>query len=111
MAVRRGDVAVVVMPGDLGKPRPAVIVQSAALGEATTTVLLCPMSSDVEEFKVLRPIVEPTSENGLRVRSQIMTDKAFPLRREGMRRVIGSLDAHTVERLDRALLVVFGLDR
>jgi hypothetical protein len=40
-----------------------------------------------------------------------MTDKAFPLRREGMRRVIGSLDAHTVERLDRALLVVFGLDR
>jgi mRNA interferase MazF len=111
MAVRRGDVAVVVIPGDFGKPRPAVIVQSAALGEATTTVLLCPMSSDVQEFKVLRPIVEPAPENGLRVRSQIMTDKAFPLRREGMRRVIGTLDPLTVERLDRALLVVFGFDR
>jgi mRNA interferase MazF len=97
------------MPGDFGKPRPAVIVQSAALGEATTTILVCPMSSDLQEFKVLRPIVEPATGNGLRVRSQIMTDKVFPLRREGVRRLIGSLDTTTTERLDRALLVVLGL--
>ena len=111
MALKRGDIAIVVMPGDFGKPRPAVIVQSGDLGEATTTILVCPISSDVEEFKVLRPIVEPTGGNGLRIRSQIMADKIFPLRRENFRRVIGALDAPTAERLDRALLVVLDLAR
>jgi mRNA interferase MazF len=109
MAIKRGDVAVVVMPGDLGKPRPAVVVQGADISEASTTILLCPMSSDLQDFKVLRPIIEPTSQNGLRIRSQIMTDKIFPLRRENIRRVIGSLDAVTTERLNQALLVVLGL--
>jgi mRNA interferase MazF len=111
MALTRGEIAVVVMPGDFGKPRPAVIVQSVDLGEATTTVLVCPMSSDLQEFRILRPIVEPTAGNGLRVRSQIMTDKIFPLRRESFRRTIGSLDTTAIERLDRALLVVLGLAR
>jgi mRNA interferase MazF len=111
MALNRGDIAIVVMPGDFGKPRPAVVVQGADLGEATTTILVCPMSSDLEESKVLRPIVEPMVHNGLRVRSQIMSDKIFPLRRENFRRTIGALDNTTIERLDRAILVVLGLAR
>jgi mRNA interferase MazF len=86
-------------------------VQGADLGETTTTILVCPMSSDLREFKILRPIIEPTVGNGLRVHSQIMTDKIFPLRKENFRRAIGALDAATLDQLDRALLVVLGLAR
>jgi mRNA interferase MazF len=109
--VKRGDVVLVVAQGDMARPRPGVIVQADELGSSTTSVLVCPMSSEVTEFHRLRPVVEPTVNNGLRLRSQIMTDKINALRRDRVRQVLGSLDADTSERLDSALLVVLGLAR
>ena len=48
-------------------------------------------------------------ETGLRVTSQIMTDKLLAIRRERIRRVIGKIDPETSAQLDRALLIVLGL--
>jgi len=62
--VKRGDVVLVVAQGDMGKPRPGIIVQADELGDATTSVLVCPMSSEVTEFHRLRPMVEPTARLG-----------------------------------------------
>lgn len=59
----------------------------------------------------IRPTVEANPTNGLRIRSQIMTDKLLTLRRDRVRRVLGKLDAKTSDQLDRALLVVLGLAR
>jgi mRNA interferase MazF len=109
--LKRGDVVLIILQGELGKPRPGVIVQADELDEATTSVLVCPMSSTVTEFHRLRPVVEPTASNGLRLRSQIMTDKINSLRRDRVRQVLGSLDAETSEQLDRALLLLLGLAR
>jgi mRNA interferase MazF len=109
--VKRGDVVLVVAQGDMGKPHPGVIVQADELGTTTTSVLVCPMSSEVTELHRLRPIVEPTTSNGLRLRSQIMTDKINALRRDRIRQVLGTLDTAASERLDSALLVVLGLAR
>lgn len=109
--MKRGDVVVVVVQGDLGRPRPAVIVQADELGDATTTVLICPITSDVTEKLPIRPIVEADAGNGLRIRSQIMTDKMLALRRDRIKRVVGALNSKTSEQLDRALLIVLGLAR
>jgi mRNA interferase MazF len=109
--VKRGDVVLIVAQGDMGKPRPGVIVQADELGDATTSIVICPMSSEVTELHRLRPAVEPSAGNGLRLRSQIMTDKITALRRDRVRRVLGSLDTEASKRLDGALLVVLGLAR
>jgi mRNA interferase MazF len=109
--MKRGDVVLVLMYGDVAKPRPAVVVQSDQLNEVATTVLVCPMSSDVREPGIVRPIVEPDEANGLRVRSQIMTDKLSALRRDRIRRTLGALDTHALERLERAMLIVLGLTK
>jgi mRNA interferase MazF len=109
--VKRGDVVLLVAQSDMGKPRPGVIVQADELGDATTSVLVCPMSSEVTELHRLRPVVEPTANNGLRLRSQIMTDKINALRRDRVRQVLGSLDDEASEQLDSALLLVLGLAR
>jgi mRNA interferase MazF len=69
------------------------------------------MSSDVRESPRVRPVVDPDDSNGLRTRSQIMTEKVTPVRRDRVRRVLGTIDRNALERLDRALLVVFGLAR
>jgi mRNA interferase MazF len=109
--VKRGDVVLMVAQSDMGKPRPGVIVQADELGDATTSIVVCPMSCEVTELHRLRPVVEATVSNGLRLRSQIMTDKISALRRDRVRQVLGSLDADVSEQLDSALLVVLGLAR
>jgi mRNA interferase MazF len=107
--VKRGDVVLMVVPSELGRPRPGVIVQADELGSDTTSVLVCPMSSDLTEFGLTRPVIEPSPDNGLRVRSQIMTEKLLALRRERIRRVIGTLDTDSTEILNSTLLIVLGL--
>jgi len=109
--VKRGDVVLVVVPSELGRPRPGVVVQAEEFSEELSTIFICPVSSDLQERLPLRPIIEANPSNGLRLRSQIMTDKMVALRHERVRRVIGRIDAETSEQLDRALLVVLGLAR
>jgi mRNA interferase MazF len=108
--VKRGDI-IIVAYGELGRPRPAVLVQGDELGDITTTVLACPITSEVMENLAIRPIIEAAGGNGLRTRSQIMTDRLLAVPRERVRQVIGVVDERTSDRLDAALLLVLGLAR
>jgi len=109
--VKRGDVVLVVVPSELGRPRPGVVVQADEFNEGLSTVFICPVSSDLQEDLPLRPMIEARPSSGLRLRSQIMTDKMIALRRDRVRRILGRIDAETSEQLDRALLLVLGLAR
>jgi mRNA interferase MazF len=110
MAVRRGDI-VLAVHADLGKPRPAVVVQADDFNENAMTTLVCPLTTDITERLLLRPIVPAGSHTGLRHRSQIMTDKMLALRSDRLRGILGSVDTSTREQLDRALLILLGLAR
>jgi mRNA interferase MazF len=109
--VKRGDVVLVVVPSELGRPRPGVVVQANEFNAELSTIFICPISSDIQEGLPLRPVIEAKPSNGLRLRSQIMTDKMVALRHDRIRRVVGQIDRETSEQLDRALLVVLGLAR
>ncbi|MGH2447694.1 MAG: type II toxin-antitoxin system PemK/MazF family toxin [Chloroflexota bacterium] len=106
----RGDVVTVAAPGDYGKPRPAVIVQSDVMPADGASVVICQMTSEIAEHAVdYRVIIEPSAANGLRVRSQVMADKPVTVRRDRLGRAIGRLSAEDVQRLDIALAFVMGL--
>jgi mRNA interferase MazF len=75
--MRRGDVVVVALSGDYGKPRRAVVVQSDAV-PTPVSVFVCPLTTSVKPSHVLTILVEPTEGNGLRERSQLMVDKTSP---------------------------------
>jgi mRNA interferase MazF len=109
--IARGDVVLMVVPSDLGRPRPGIVVQGDEITVDLSTILVCPISSDLQNGLLLRPLIEVAPGNGLRLRSQIMTDKLVALRRDRIRRVIGRIGAETSEELDRALLVLLGLSR
>lgn len=109
--MKRGSVIVMVAPGDLGKPRPAIVVQAQGFGDNPLSVLVCPVSSHIVGTPQVRPIVEPSTKNGLRVPSQIMTDKLIAIRMNRIRQTIGTLEEEVLEELDRALLLVLGLTR
>ena len=108
--MKRGDIVLVVLQGELGKPRPGVIVQADEL-DASSSTIVCPMSSYIDAANQMRPIVAPTIQNGLLVRTQIMTDKLNTLRNDRIKRIIGTLDSDACEKLNSALLLVLGLAR
>ena len=108
MPTSRGDLVIVAAPGDYGKPRPAVIVQSNAIPVSHASVVICPMTSELVEAD-FRITIEPGSETGLRVRSQVMADKPVTIRRERIGQRIGQLGAADMARLNVALAFVMGL--
>jgi mRNA interferase MazF len=108
MPMSRGDVVIVAAPGDFGKPRPAVIVQSNAIPEGHASLVICPMTSELVEAD-FRITIEAGPETGLRVRSQVMADKPVAVRRERIGQRIGQLGAAELARLNVALALVMGL--
>lgn len=107
--MKRGDVIAVVLPGDLGKPRPAVIVETNSL-DPTDHILVCPGTSHlVPEATIRRVRVEPSETNGLREVTQFQIDKVSPARRDRCREVFGRLEPAIMEQIAERLMLVLGL--
>jgi mRNA interferase MazF len=107
--MRRGDVVIVAAAGDYGKPRPAVVVQSDAFPDTHASVVICQMTSEVADAPDFRVTLDPSDQNGLRVRSQIMADKPVTVRRERIGKRVGRLAADDIRRLNAGLAFVMGL--
>lgn len=107
--MRRGDVILTVPSGDFGKPRPAVIVQTDWLNPTHESILACPFSTECIHAPLYRLTVQPTAENGLHEISQIMIDKAMPLKLKRIKKHLGILDAEQMYAVNRCLSMVFGL--
>ena len=105
----RGDVVLAAAPGDYGKPRPAVVIQSDLFNETHPSIVVCPLTTHRIEAPLFRVALEPTRANGLRQSSQVMIDKITTLRRDRLGDPIGRLEAEALVRLDRALAVFLGL--
>jgi mRNA interferase MazF len=105
--VKRGDLVTIALPGDFGKPRPALIIQSDLFDQIpTVTVLL--ISGTPQDTPLLRLSVEPDDENGLRKPSQIMVDKVMTMRRDKVGASFGKLNAETMVSVNRLLAVFLG---
>lgn len=107
--MRRGEVWTVAGGADYtGKPRPAVILQDDAFA-ATESVTVCPLTSSDGDFKVTRPAVKPSEENGLRATSRLMVDKITTISRLKVQHQIGRLSSTDVTQMNRAVFVFLGL--
>lgn len=107
--MKRGDVVTVVLPSALGKPRPAVIVQTDLMTESQLkTVLVCPITSFSSGPSIFRVPVEPTPTNGLKLQSEVMVDKISPASRQRVGEVIGTFDDVTMRRVERSMALALG---
>lgn len=103
----RGDLVVIALQGDFGKPRPALVIQSDLFADHPSLTVL-PVTSDLRETPLFRLTLQPTAENGLKLPSQIMVDKAHTVLREKVGQTIGRLDSATMVAVNRALALFLG---
>ena len=106
--MRRGDVVTVAAPGDYGKPRPALVIQSDLFDELPS-VTLCLVTSTLRDAPIFRITVDPSPANGLQRVSQIQVDKILTVARERIGAVIGRLDDATLLKVNRSLAVFVGI--
>ena len=106
--MRRGEIVTVSVPGDYGKPRPAVVIQSDRLDE-TDSVLLCLLTTMERDASYHRVAVDALPATGLHRASQIMVDKIVAVKREKCGVPVGRVDQPTMLVLDRTLALVLGI--
>lgn len=105
--MKRGDLVTVALPGDFGKPRPALVIQSDQFS-ATQTVTLLLISGTLVDAPLLRIDVEPDAENGLHKPSQIMIDKLMTIKRDKLGEPFGQIGDTQMISVNRALALFLG---
>lgn len=98
----------IAIQGDFGKPRPALVIQADQYGELpTATVLL--VTSAVIAAPLFRITLQPSRENGLQKRSQVMADKAMTVKRDKIGPTFGRIEADSMVEIERCLAVFLGI--
>ncbi len=106
--MKRGDVVLVAVQGDHGKPRPALVVQNDLIDDIDTT-LVCLITTSTDVRAPFRFAIAPTPGNGLRHQSYVMLDKTTMILRQKCRAVVGRLSDEQLTDVDVRLAFVFGL--
>jgi mRNA interferase MazF len=102
MNVKRGDLVIVAVSGDYGKPRPALIIQADAF-DAVPSITVAPVTSDIYDAPLLRITVPAGAGSGLRKASQVMVDKITTVPRSKIGQRIGSVEAGTMRAVNQAI--------
>jgi len=105
LEITRGDVVVSSSPGDFGKPRPALVVQSDLFNPTHSSIVICPITSHLVDAPLFRLPISPSRENGLKTESQIMVDKITAVRREHIAKKIGRINEAEATSVERALAI------
>ena len=105
--MKRGDLVMVAVSGETGKPRPALVIQSD-LFDVHPSVTILPVTSELRDAPLFRIAVSPGELNGLDKSSQVMADKPQSVAREKIGAVFGHLDDETMLAVNRALAVFLG---
>jgi mRNA interferase MazF len=108
MEMKRGDLVTAAIPGDYGKPRPALVIQDDAFN-AIPSVTVLPLTSDLQAVPLLRITVEASSETGLERQSQIMVDKVTTISRAKVGARIGNVNVAVLRAASTDLTKFFGL--
>jgi mRNA interferase MazF len=107
--MKRGDLVTVALPGDYGKPRPALVIQSDLFAAHPSVTLLPVTSALVEGAPLLRVGLAPDAANGLRKPSQVMLDKVSTVPRQKVGEPFGRVDEETMTAITRCLALFLGM--
>lgn len=104
----RGSLVTIVVQGDFGKPRPALVIQADHFSKHSSVTVL-PITSTLISAPLLRINIQPSAENGLSKPSQVMVDKVMTIKREKIGKIFGHIDANLLIEVERCLAVFLGI--
>ena len=109
MDLKRGDIVVVAAPGDYGKPRPALVLQSDLFSATESVVVALITSSQRPQAPLFRRPIMPSPISGLRHPSDVMLDKLVTLSRAKVSNAVGHLTPSEMAGISASLALFLGL--
>lgn len=105
--IERGSIYTVTAKGAYtGKPRPAIVLQTADL--RLESIIVLPLTTDSVEESIVRVGISPSASNGLRILSYAMCDKISTVPVANLKEKIGRIDDLELKKIEAALLTVLG---
>lgn len=95
-------------PDYAGKPRPAIVLQDDAF-DATASITVCPLTTQILDAPLIRLPIEPSERNGLKTTSHVMVDKITTVSKKKLDGHVGRLSDEDMVRVNRAVVVFLGL--
>ena len=108
LEMKRGDLVTIALQGDYGKPRPALVVQSDFFSDLLSAIIL-PVTSEIRETPLIRFTLEPSKQNGLTKKSQVMIDKVQAAPREKLSKPFGKVADSQLLEIESLLAVILGI--
>jgi mRNA interferase MazF len=107
--LKRGEIWTIAGgPDYVGKPRPAIILQSDRF-DATLSITVCPLTGAPIDNVYTRFAIAPSRGNGLEIQSQAMVDKISTIPKSKAGRRIGQLSAADLSMLNQRVALILGL--
>ena len=82
--------------------RPVVIISGDLLNEYLKIVIACPLTSKIKNYKG-NLILEPSEQNGLQSRSEVMTFQIRSISKDRLVKKIGSISKEELARIKQGL--------
>ena len=107
--MKRGDIVLIVLTGEFGKPRPALVIQTdtAFPSEYITCI---PITGTLKRVPDVRIPIDPTLQNGLTKPSELMVDLVQTASLSRFRDIIGRIDTETMTLVEKSLSLHLGMD-
>lgn len=82
--------------------RPAVIISGDTMNDNLNLVMVCPLTSKIHNYKG-NPIIEPSTENGLKKTSEILIFQTRSISKLRLRKKLGTIDKEVLEVIHQNL--------
>ena len=113
MQVRRGDIYYAdlspVVGSEQGGIRPVLIVQNDVGNKFSPTVIAAAITSQSQKTKLPTHIKINSVETGLQKDSIVLLEQVRTLDKQRLKGKMGALDSYSMDLIDKALSVSFGL--
>lgn len=106
--MKRGEIWTVAGgPDYVGKPRPAIVVQSDKF-DATPSITICPLTATPLDAFPMRFAIAPSKRTGLQLESYAMVDKLSTIPKSKAGLCVGVLDSSDIAKLNTAIALFLG---
>ncbi len=113
MTVKRGDIFYAdlspVVGSEQGGVRPVLIVQNDVGNKFSPTVIAAAITSQKEKTKLPTHIEVSSQSCGLARDSVVLLEQIRTIDKQRLKEKMGSLDSNSMDRVDSALSISFGL--
>ena len=114
MVVKRGDIYYAdlspVVGSEQGGVRPVLIIQNDIGNRYSPTVIATAITSQINKAKMPTHIELDANEYGLSKDSVVLAEQISTIDKRRLKERMGSLDLRSMDRVDKALSVSFGLN-